>query len=162
MKKTILYRLFKIGGIPKKIGPVLAAEGIEVSDEGIGGWFVTKNVKGPGKRYINRTEGFSGCLVVTGKRIVCFTYGKRQINISVEDPKMSEVFVNVDIHLSKVTTTCCGTDLPASTVKSPGLESHTTTVIDSFRDTCFKLLGHNRDTCRVFSLWGQHYILWSP
>ncbi len=73
-----------------------------------------------------------------------------------------ELIPNVDIHLTKVTTTCCGTDLPASTVKSPGLESHTTTVIDSFRDTCFKLLGHNRDTCRVFSLWGQHYILWSP
>jgi hypothetical protein len=33
--------------------------------------------------------------VVTGKRIVCFTYGKRQINISVEDPKMSEIFVNI-------------------------------------------------------------------
>ena len=95
MNKTVLYRLFKIGGIPKKMSPVLAAEGIEVSDEGIGGWFVTKKVKGPGKRYINRTEGFSGCLVVTGKRIVCFTYGKRQINISVEDPKISEIFVNI-------------------------------------------------------------------
>ena len=94
MNKTILYRLFKIGVRPKYSGPVLAAEGIEVCDEGIGGWFVTKNVKGPGKRYINRREGFSGCLVVTGKRIVCFTYGKRQINISVEDPKISEIFVS--------------------------------------------------------------------
>lgn len=95
MNKTILYRLFKIGGIPKRIGPILAAEGIEICDEGIGGWFVTKNVKGPGKRYINRREGFSGCLVVTGKRVVSFTYGKRQINISVEDPKISEIFVGI-------------------------------------------------------------------
>ena len=95
MNKTILYRLFKIGGIPKRIGPVLAAEGIEVCDEGIGGWFVTKNVKGPGKRYIKRREGFSGCLAVTGKRVICFTYGKRQINISVEDPKISEIFVSI-------------------------------------------------------------------
>jgi hypothetical protein len=95
MNKTILYRLFRIGGIPKKLGPVLAEEGIEVGDEGIGGWFVTKNVKGPGKRYINRSEGFSGCLVVTRERIVCFTYGKRQINISIEDPKISEIYVDM-------------------------------------------------------------------
>ncbi len=54
MNKTILYRLFGIGGIPKRMGPVLAAEEIEVCDEGIGGWFVTKNVKGPGKEPIMR------------------------------------------------------------------------------------------------------------
>jgi hypothetical protein len=58
-------------------------------------WFVTKNVKGLGKRYINRSEGFSGCLAVTKKRIVCFTYSKCQINVSVEDPKISHIFVDV-------------------------------------------------------------------
>ncbi len=94
MKKTILYRLFRLGSIPKKLIPVLQEEGIVVSDEGIGGWFITKNVKGPGKRYIHRREGFSGCLVVTQIRIVCFTYWKRQINILVNDPKISELYVD--------------------------------------------------------------------
>ncbi len=94
-KKTIVFRLLGLGAIPKKIRPILDLEEIVVSDEGIGGWFITKNVKGPRKRYINRAEGFSGCLVVTKKRIVCFTYWKRQINISVEDPRLSEIFVNV-------------------------------------------------------------------
>ncbi|MEZ4551080.1 MAG: hypothetical protein R2860_14210 [Desulfobacterales bacterium] len=51
------------------------AEGIVAVDEGMGGWFVAKNVKGPGKRYIRRREGFVGCLVVTRKRIVCYTFG---------------------------------------------------------------------------------------
>ncbi len=95
MKKTILYRLFGLGAIPGKLRPVLDSEGIVVADEGIGGRLVTKRVKGPGKRYFNRTEGFSGCLVVTRKRIVCFTYGKRQINISVEDPKIPKLHVTV-------------------------------------------------------------------
>jgi hypothetical protein len=95
MEKTLLYRLFGIGKIPGKIRPVIEAEQIVVADEGIGGWFITKRVKGPGKRYRNRAEGFSGCLVITKKRILCYTYWKRQINISVDDPKISQFSVRL-------------------------------------------------------------------
>lgn len=94
MKKTILYRLFGFGSVPKKLRPVLEQEGIVAIDEGIGGWFVTKTVNGPGKRYRNRIERFSGCLAVTKARVVCYTYGKRQINISVEDPKIANLYVD--------------------------------------------------------------------
>ncbi len=90
MKKTLSYRLFGMGSIPGKIRPVIEAEQIIVADEGIGGWFITKRVKGPGKKYRNRAEGFSGCLVITKKRILCYTYWIRQINISVDDPRISE------------------------------------------------------------------------
>jgi hypothetical protein len=95
MKKTILYRLFGLGAIPGKLLPILEQENIVVFDEGIGGWFITKSVKGPGKRYLHRSEGFSGFLAVTRKRVVCFTNWKRQINISVEDPKISHLYVHV-------------------------------------------------------------------
>jgi hypothetical protein len=94
MKKTMLYRLFGVGSVPKKLRPVLEREGVVVLDEGIGGWFVTKHVNGPGKRYRHRTEGFSGCLAVTKARVLCYTYGKRQINISVEDPKIAGLYVD--------------------------------------------------------------------
>ncbi|EGV20432.1 hypothetical protein [Thiocapsa marina] len=95
MNKTFLYRLLGFGAIPKKILPVLQEEGVVVCDEGIGGRLVTKNVKGPGKRYIRRSEGFSGCLVITKKRILCFTYAKRQINIGVDDPRVSALYFDV-------------------------------------------------------------------
>ncbi len=95
MRKTILFRLFGLGAIPGKLRPVLDSEGIVVADEGIGGWFITRNVRGPGKRYIRRKEGFSGCLAITKRRIVCFTYWKCQINIAVDDPKISELYVNI-------------------------------------------------------------------
>ena len=95
MKKTILYRLFGLGAIPGKLRPILELESIVVLDEGIGGWFLTKNVRGPGKRFLRRSEGFSGCLAVTEKRVVCFTNWKRQINISVEDPKIAHLYVGV-------------------------------------------------------------------
>jgi hypothetical protein len=94
MKKTILYRLFGFGSIPKKLLPVLEQEGVVVFDEGMGGWFLTERVNGPGKRCRHRVEGFSGCLAVTKERVVCYTYGKRQINISVDDPKVTNLYVD--------------------------------------------------------------------
>ena len=94
MGKNLLYRWFGIGAIPKKIRPALATEGIVAADEGMGGWFVAKNVKGPGKRYIRRREGFVGCLVVTRKRIVCYTFGKRQMHISVDDPAVADLYAD--------------------------------------------------------------------
>lgn len=94
MKKTILYRLFGVGSIPKKLRPVLEQEQVVVVDEGIGGWFITKHVTGPGKRYRHRTERFSGCLAVTRARVICYTYGKLQINISVEGPEISNLYVD--------------------------------------------------------------------
>lgn len=93
MKKSIFYRLFKLGAIPKKVQPILEHEGIVVSDEGMAGWFITKDVKGPGKRYYHRLESFSGWLAVTNKRVLCYSYRKRQINISVDDPKIACIHI---------------------------------------------------------------------
>lgn len=95
MKKSLLYRLFGIGGIPKKARPALEAEGIVVADEGVGGWFVMRNVKGPGRRHRQRWEGFTGWLAVTNKRLVCYTFWKRQMNIAVDDPRIAELYVDV-------------------------------------------------------------------
>ena len=95
MKKSIFFRIFGLGAIPRKLRPVLDAEQIVVSDEGMGGWFIARKVRGPRKRYVGRMEGFCGCLAVTKKRIVCFTFWKRQINISVDDPRITEIHVNL-------------------------------------------------------------------
>ena len=95
MSKKLLFRWFGLGSIPKKLRPIFEAEQIVVADEGIGGRLICRNVSGPGKRCINRSEGFTGCLVITKKRIVCFTYGKRQINIAVNDPKISDLMVGI-------------------------------------------------------------------
>lgn len=95
MKKGFLYRLFGLGAVPKQLLPVLQQEGIVVIDEGMSGRFITKYVNGPRKRYRNRSEGFSGCLVVTKERVICHTYSKRQINISVKDPKVLKLYVDV-------------------------------------------------------------------
>jgi hypothetical protein len=95
MKKALSYRLFGLGRVPRKWRPLIEQEGILVADEGMPGWFIAKDVKGPGKRYRRRAEGFSGCLVVTNQRVLCFTYWKRQINISIQDPGLSALQVAI-------------------------------------------------------------------
>jgi len=93
MGQTILYRLFKIGRIPQEAYPALKAEGILVSDEGIGGWYITKDFRAPGKYHKYRMKGFSGSLTLTKNRILAYAYGDRAINISFEDPKISALSV---------------------------------------------------------------------
>lgn len=95
MKKALSYRLFGLGRVPRKWRPVIEQEGILVADEGMPGWFIAHNVKGPEKRYWRRAEGFSGCLVVTRQRILCFTYRKCQINVATQDPRLSALHVSV-------------------------------------------------------------------
>lgn len=45
MKKTLLYRLFRMGSIPKSLRPTLEVEGITIHDEGMGEWLVSRNLK---------------------------------------------------------------------------------------------------------------------
>lgn len=91
MKKTILYRLFKIGGIPKKLRPVLESEGMLISDEGIGGWLIMKDFRAPGKRFKYRMEGFSGFLAVTRKRIIAYSYWKAILNLPYDASAPAEI-----------------------------------------------------------------------
>lgn len=95
MHKNLLFRFFGFGAIPKKIRPVLESEQIVVLDEGMSGKLIMRDVRGPGKHYIKRSESFSGCLVITKKRIIAYTFGKSQISISIDDPKISNIYVLV-------------------------------------------------------------------
>lgn len=95
MGKSIFYRLFKLGRIPQDLQTVLEMEGIVVSDEGIGGWYVTKDLKSPGRRSKYRKEGFSGFLVITKTRVLAYTFKKRQVNIAVDDPNMSKLYAEL-------------------------------------------------------------------
>jgi hypothetical protein len=98
MKKAMSYRLFGLGAVPKKVRPLLKQEGILLEDEGIPGWFLARNVRSPGRRYIRCSEGFSGCLVITQKRVLCYTYGKRQIHIENDDFAITKLHVSAPDH----------------------------------------------------------------
>jgi len=92
---TLLYRIFKIGRIPPKVRPVLEAEGIVVAVEGIGGWLINRNFKSPTRRCLYRKRSFTGCLVLTEKRLLCYTYARRQINIALDDPRFLQLKIEL-------------------------------------------------------------------
>ena len=95
MGKSILYRLFKAGSIPAEARRLLESEGLVVADEGMPGWFITNDVKGPHRRYKKRAEKFVGSLAISRKRVLCYTFRKRQINIASDDPRLGQLHVEV-------------------------------------------------------------------
>jgi hypothetical protein len=74
MSKTILYKWFGLGKIPKRMRPVIEQEGTVLIDEGIGGWIKFKNFRAPGRRYSLKYSWFTGAIVLTHKRFAAFTF----------------------------------------------------------------------------------------
>lgn len=95
MIAAFLNRIFGVGQVPKRVLPQLEAETIELCAEGITGWFLTDKLRAPGKRFFRRREGFIGCLVLTKQRLIAYSFFKRQINIALNDPGLSNLYVSV-------------------------------------------------------------------
>ena len=96
MNKTLSYRLFKIGRIPKKLRPALEKEGIVACDEGIAGRVSLKNYSAPGKRSKYRMIWFSGFLAVTKTRLIAFSYWKPLINVPFGNPRIHSIHIELD------------------------------------------------------------------
>jgi hypothetical protein len=74
-----------MGKIPKEVRFALDSEGILLLEEGISVRLAAKDLRGPGRRHLNRVRWFPGCLVLTEKRAVCFAFRKKKIiDIPVE------------------------------------------------------------------------------
>lgn len=91
MSKTLLHRLFGLGAFPKAMRPVLAAEGIVLADEGIGGTVTFRHFRAPGRRYSYRKNWFIGSLVITEIRFAGFAFTKPIINVPLEGPHLGKL-----------------------------------------------------------------------
>lgn len=95
MFESLFNRLFGMGNIPKTMRPALEAEGILVSAEGMKSWLKIRRLKMPGKYSSGKSSSFIGSLVLTEKRLAGFVFGKRQINILLDDPRMAAVEIDL-------------------------------------------------------------------
>lgn len=94
MSKTLLHRLFGFGRLPKKRAPELEREGIVLLDEGIGGSLRFRRFKAPGRYYGHKCSLFTGCLVLTKKRFVAFTFYpffNPIIDVELSDPRLAQL-----------------------------------------------------------------------
>jgi hypothetical protein len=95
-KKSYLYRLFGVGGLPAALRPALEMEGILVIDEGVRGSITYRNFRGFGRYSSYRKNGFSGTIVLTGKRIIGFAFKKRILNVGLTDPRLSQLEIEAE------------------------------------------------------------------
>ena len=96
MAKSILYRLFGIGKIPKLLGDTLRIEGIVLSDEGISGSVTYRDFRAPGKYFSWRKQAFTGSVVVTNVRLVALMYANFAVNIPFTDERIRKLQISVE------------------------------------------------------------------
>ena len=84
MKKTLFYRLFGWGQLPKAMRPILESEGIVLFDEGLGGTITLRNYRSPTRRSGYRCNWFTGSLIVTGLRFAAFSISRPLINVPLD------------------------------------------------------------------------------
>lgn len=88
MSKTLLYRAFRIGEIPKAARPQIYREGVLLEDEGIGGTVTFKDFRAPWKSYSRKRSSFSGSLVLTNEHLLAFKYSKPILGVKWTDEKI--------------------------------------------------------------------------
>lgn len=88
MSKTILYRLFKAGRVPRKAEQQLAQENILLREEGIGGTVTLRQFRAPGKRYGFRRSWFSGSIVLTEQHFLAFQFATPVIGVAWQDARI--------------------------------------------------------------------------
>ena len=96
MNKTLLFRTFKIGGIPKAALSRILTEGVLLSDEGIGGSVTYRNYRAPGKYHGWRRNWFSGSLVMTRESLLAFRYSKPIIGLRWVDGQVGQLHFETD------------------------------------------------------------------
>lgn len=96
MRKTLTYRLFGWGKIPKSLRPTIEAEGIILADEGLPGSVTLRNFRAPGRRSLFRRNWFSGSVVLTEEHFLAFSTWKQLIGVPYGDRRTRELRCSVD------------------------------------------------------------------
>ena len=96
MAKTLSYRLFGVGKVPRQLSATLQSEGILLLDEGIAGSVTYLDFRAPGRRSNWRRQWFTGAIALTRVRLIAFQYSNTAINVPVTDERMRSMRFSVE------------------------------------------------------------------
>ena len=96
MAKTLLYRLFGVGSVPRQMSATLQSEGVVLLDEGIAGSVTYLDFHAPGRRSNWRRQWFTGAIALTQVRLVALQYSNTAINVPVDDERMRSMRFSVE------------------------------------------------------------------
>ncbi len=102
MSKTLLYRLFGLGGIPRDLEDRIQSEGVVLRDEGIRGSVTYRRFRAPGRYHGWKRSGFSGAIVLTRQHFLAFKYSRPIIGVPWDHEKLDEL----DVRLENDDTLC--------------------------------------------------------
>jgi hypothetical protein len=94
MAKSLLYRLFGVGRIPKLLGDRLRMEGLVVADEGIPGSVTYRDFRAPGRYSSWRKQAFIGSVVVTNIRLVALMYSRFTVDVPFTDERIRQLQIS--------------------------------------------------------------------
>ena len=91
MAKSLLFRLFGVGQIPKLLRDRLRMEGVVVSDEGVPGSVTYRDFRAPGRYSSWRKQAFIGSVVVTNIRLVGLMGGRFVVDVPFTDERIRQL-----------------------------------------------------------------------
>jgi hypothetical protein len=95
MRKSWLYRLFKLGRVPREALPALQAEGIVLLEEGLRGSVTLRKYRAPGRFHSYKSSILAGSLALTEQRFAAFAFSKPLINIPLHDDRLHALEMSV-------------------------------------------------------------------
>jgi len=96
MPKSLLYRLFGLGRIPKLLNDTLRIEGIVVADEGIPGSVTYRDFRAPGRYSAWRKQAFIGSVVVTNIRLVALMQSRFAVDVPFTDKRIRQLQISIE------------------------------------------------------------------
>src|SRR5688500_8388314 len=96
MKKTFLYRFFKIGKMPAREASEIQSEGVILRDEGFKGTTTYIDFRAPG-RYSNwKRQWSTSSIAISATRLVAFQYALKTIDVPFADARFGGLNFSVE------------------------------------------------------------------
>lgn len=96
MGKTLLYRIFGVGRLPRNVEDQIQREGVVLRDEGIRGSVTFRRFRAPGRYHGWKRSWFSGSIALTRQHFLAFKYSRPIIGVPWDHDKLEELTVRLE------------------------------------------------------------------
>ncbi len=94
MPKTLLYRLFRIGALPRSERTGLESEGLCYLDEGIPLTISWRHYREPNRYIARHRQSLTGTVALTRRRLLIFAASQLQLELDLQDPASERIDVS--------------------------------------------------------------------
>ena len=93
MSKTLLYRIFGVGRLPREERRRLESEGLRSIDQGVPMTISWRRYSEPGAYIVRRHQSATGTVALTARRLVIYVSSLPMLDVSLDDPAADRLAV---------------------------------------------------------------------